>query len=252
MLLSDVVIALCTISATAATLGGKPSAAPLHEIFTSSEQFQNAAAMAAASRRISDAAQLQFYGKVVNTNSVNATANFTGILSSGMSTFDNNSSDFANIYDSHDDYDTWRQSVSGQTMGNYTGSFTYQYANTSNGDGAIGNTLGTICLVLEVSWLVGFPSAAPSPPVYDCNARVLALEYDCHTSWGVSTECTYDGNQVAAVFSVVNLGPDGLPPLDTASLARGGGSQRSPRGSVVLVKRRGSDAIEAEIAVLQE
>ena len=91
------------------------------------------------------------------------------------------------------------------------------------------------CLVLALTWSVG---AATLPPAFDCDARVLALEYDCHTLWGVTSECSYDAalDQVTAVWSVVNLGPDSNPPLPG-----GGAVARVP--PVVRVRRVGAGPI---------
>jgi hypothetical protein len=141
-----------------------------------------------------------FYGRLVNSNAETATTNFTGITSSGSSSFAPNSTDFANIYHAPNDYDTWRQSVPvGASTGHFLGSFTVQYANATD---------GSLCAVLELSW--GMSINPDRPPEYHCDVKIVALEFDCHTSWGISAECTFNAtlNEVYGVWNVVNLGPD--------------------------------------------
>ena len=219
---------LCRILAAAA-LSAASTPLPLHQAFTTNAHFA-AAAAEAPSNLTTGAPLLNLYGRVINSNSPQAVVNFTGFLASGSSTFAANSSDLANIYDSPDDYDTWRQSVPiGATSGNFTGGFVYHYLNNTDG-----RAMPRACMALAIDWVVGFPA------VYDCNARILAEEYDCHTSWGVTTECSFDPatNMVTAVWSVVNLGPDGMPPYASVLLKRrlvgGAGREAGGEGDVFV------------------
>lgn len=153
------------------------------------------------------------------------------MLTGGTSTFEANSTDFANIYDWHDDYDTWRQ-VMPAANGAGEASFVYSYVNASAPAGT-----GS-CLVLSLTWHMGWLSPGNAMD-YGCDARVLALEYDCHVLWGVTAECTYNvttPNELTAVWTVVNLGPDSNPPVRGPSL---GVASEPP---VVVVRRVGAGA----------
>lgn len=178
------------------------AALPLHETLLQAKDFQR---LVDGEAVVTSAAPLaNFYGKIIDSNSPEATTNFSSITASGSSTFAPNSTDFANVYHSPDDYDTWRQSVPvGASTGTFSGTFNIQYANMSS---------NALCAVLEFAWSMTLVRDAA--PEYRCSGRILALEFDCHTNWGVSTECTYDAglNEVVGVWNVVNLGPDnGVP-----------------------------------------
>ena len=156
------------------------------------------------------------------------------MLTGGTSTFEFNSSDFANIYDGHDDYDTWRQVMPANGAG--AASFVYSYVNAS----ALAGT-GS-CLVLSLTWHMGWLSPG-SAMDFGCDARVLALEYDCHVLWGVTAECTYNvttPNEMTAVWTVVNLGPDSNPPVRGPEVA----SKPPP---VVVVRRVGTGAATVSV-----
>ena len=179
------------------------AAAALHETLLNKADFQRLIANYPAESVRTAAPLANFYGRIINSNSAEATTNFTGITASGSSTFAPNSSDFANIYHAPDDYDTWRQSVPvDASTGTFSGTFNVQYANVSS---------SALCAVLEFAWSMTLRRDAA--PEYRCSGRILALEFDCHTNWGVSTECTYDAllNEVVGVWNVVNLGPDDGP-----------------------------------------
>ena len=102
--------------------------------------------------------------RVINSNAETALYNFTGVLSGGSSQgFDSNSSDFANVYDGPDDYDTWRMSLS--TDGWAGASFVYAYTNSTTSRAADG-----VCLVVVFDWSV----SSGAPPGFDCGAKILA------------------------------------------------------------------------------
>jgi hypothetical protein len=169
---------------------------------------------------------VEFYGKLVNTCDEAAGTNcFNAVVAGGRTNFIGDGGDLANIYVPWNDYDTWRQkSTEGDQI---SGEFYYQLQNS---------TLS--CLTVQVSWFFGpgIPNDEfPQPPQVSCQAVSLASNWDCHLDWAVTAQCTWnrEAQQVEALYSVVNLGPEKEPGAPRVSHI----SQQDGKKEIVHVER---------------
>ena len=127
---------------------------------------------------------------------------FSAVVTTGRTNFQGDGGDLANIYVPPNDYDTWKQYIpatlaAGVNVSPVEGEFTYQFKN---------ETLS--CLVVELRW--AFAPSRDEKPTYTCVGTPIALNWDCHLDWALTTECSYNAtvNQVEALFTVTNLGPE--------------------------------------------
>jgi hypothetical protein len=74
------------------------------------------------------------------------------------------------------------------------------------------------CLVIELRWTFA-PSrktdhttanSQAHVPMYACVGTPIAMNWDCHLDWALTTECSFNvtTNQVEALYTVKNLGPE--------------------------------------------
>mmetsp|Transcript_25194 Transcript_25194/g.32769 ORF Transcript_25194/g.32769 Transcript_25194/m.32769 type:complete len:206 (+) Transcript_25194:3-620(+) len=144
-----------------------------------------------------DPSNLNFYGKIISECSFENC--FNAVVSSGRTDFHGNGGDLANIYVPPNDYDTWRQNIPNNTGYPLEGEFVYQLQN---------DTLS--CLTIELQWKFSPPYSKLTLPVYSCSIVPIAQNWDCHLDWSLSAECSYNStlNQIEAIYTVTNLGPE--------------------------------------------
>lgn len=123
-------------------------------------------------------------------------------MTTGRTNFQGDGGDLANIYVPPNDYDTWKQYISAPSaiasaVSPVEGEFTYQLKN---------ETLS--CMVIELRW--AFAPSRDDNPTYSCAGTPIALNWNCHLDWALTTECSYNTmeKQVEALFTVTNLGPE--------------------------------------------
>jgi hypothetical protein len=155
---------------------------------------------------------LNFYGKIVSVCEFEDC--FSAVVASGRTNFYGDGGDLANIYVPANDYDTWRQSIPNNTGSPVQGDFIYQMQNES-----------LSCLTIELKWSfspavvvmghsllqqVSSKELSPAEPFYSCEAVAIASNWDCHIDWLISAECYFNStlNQISALYTVTNLGPE--------------------------------------------
>ena len=128
---------------------------------------------------------------------------FSAVVATGRTNFQGDGGDLANIYVPANDYDTWKQSMPLEPAAGLQpleGEFTYHLKN---------DTLS--CLTIELRWM--FAPSHSKEPTYKCVGTPIAMNWDCHLDWALTTECSFNStiNQVQALYTIANLGPEQEP-----------------------------------------
>ena len=155
-----------------------------------------------SSRDNQDVNLLNFYGKVQTSCEFNDC--FDAVVATGRTNFIGDGGDLANIYVPPNNYDTWKQYMSAEKelkMSPTEGEFIYHMKN---------DTLS--CLIIELRWVFSpsFNNEQKTSPRYDCVGTPIAMNWDCHLDWALTTECSFNSttNQVEALYTIVNLGQE--------------------------------------------
>jgi hypothetical protein len=168
-------------------------------------------------------------GKIITVCDFPEAECFRAEVTTGRTNFHGDGGDLANIYVPANDYDTWKQYTTSGTSADFEtpsasvsssvslpveGEFIYQLRN---------DTLS--CLTVELRWMFGsapqqqIPSSAAAvvhprgeakEPEFMCVGTPIAMNWDCHLDWALTTECWYNSSSslVTAVYTVTNLGPE--------------------------------------------
>ena len=191
---------------------------------------------------------LKFYGKLQTPCEFDQC--FSAVVAAGRTNFVGDGGDLANIYVPPNDYDTWKQFIPynddyKEQLDSNKNQFHMSNSNSNtNGPNPIegefiyqlqNDTLS--CLTIQLKWMFTYPQPHPSTstpsPHYQCMATPLAMNWDCHLDWGLTTECSYNttDNQINAVYTVTNMGPE----------------QEEGSGKVIIINKHGDNEFKTHI-----